>query len=98
MPRARQQLQPQRVQLDEALRVLLVVGAGVFLEGDMRLGIERVVGPAGDGAGGALVELHADGAGDMLLRFVDQGLQHLALGREPEAVVDQLRIARHDRP
>ena len=27
---------------------------------------------------------------------VDQGLQHLALGAEPEAVVDQLGVARHE--
>ncbi len=32
----------------------------------------------------------------MLLALVDQGLQHFTLGREPEAVVDQFRIARHD--
>jgi hypothetical protein len=31
----------------------------------------------------------------MLLAAVDRGLQHLALGREPEAVIDQLGIARH---
>ena len=31
----------------------------------------------------------------MLLALVDQRLQHLALGREPEAVVDQLGVARH---
>ena len=31
----------------------------------------------------------------MLLALVDRRLQHLALGREPEAVVDQLGVARH---
>ncbi len=31
----------------------------------------------------------------MLLAVVDRRLQHLALGREPEAVVDELGIARH---
>ncbi len=35
-------------------------------------------------------------AGDQRLALVDQRLQHLALGREPEAVVDQLRIAGHE--
>ena len=32
----------------------------------------------------------------MLLAFVDQGLQHLAFGREPETVVNQFGIFRHD--
>ncbi|CTQ74892.1 hypothetical protein LAX5112_04027 [Roseibium alexandrii] len=31
----------------------------------------------------------------MFLAFVDQGLQHVALRREPEAVVNQLGVARH---
>ena len=31
-----------------------------------------------------------------VLALVDQRLQHLALGREPEAVVDQLGVARHE--
>src|SRR5258708_528499 len=43
----------------------------------------------------ALVELEADRALDALLAFVDEGLQHLAFGREPEAVIDELGIARH---
>ena len=32
----------------------------------------------------------------MFLALVDHRLQHLALGREPEAVIDQLGIARHE--
>lgn len=52
--------------------------------------------PAGDGAGRAFVKLDADGAGDVFLRMVDQGLQRLTLGREPEAIIDQFSIARHD--
>jgi hypothetical protein len=32
---------------------------------------------------------------DIALALVDRSLQHLALGREPEAVVDQLGVARH---
>src|SRR4029453_11230140 len=43
----------------------------------------------------ALVELQADRAVDLGLAMVDRRLQHLPLGREPKAVVDQLRIARH---
>jgi hypothetical protein len=42
-----------------------------------------------------LVELQPYCARDVFLAAVDQGLQHLALGRIPEAVVDQLRVARH---
>src|SRR5258708_38118621 len=43
----------------------------------------------------AFIELQAHRALDVLLALVDQRLQHLALGREPEAVVDELGIARH---
>jgi hypothetical protein len=32
----------------------------------------------------------------MLLALVDQRLEHLALGAEPEAVIDELGVARHD--
>ncbi|MNE91594.1 hypothetical protein D3C80_1892260 [compost metagenome] len=32
----------------------------------------------------------------MFLALVDQRLQHFTLGREPEAVIDQLGVARHD--
>src|SRR3954454_10891561 len=31
----------------------------------------------------------------MLLALVDRGLEHLALGCEPEAVVDEARVTRH---
>src|SRR5262249_8674628 len=44
----------------------------------------------------ALVELELDRSGHELLRRVDGGLQHLALGREPEAVVDQLAVFMHE--
>ena len=37
-----EQAQAQRVELDEARGVLLVVGAGVLLEGDVALGVERL--------------------------------------------------------
>ena len=43
----------------------------------------------------ALVELEPHLARDALLALVDRGLQHFALGREPEAIVDQLGVARH---
>src|SRR5262245_7072286 len=44
----------------------------------------------------ALVALHPHGATHLLLALVDQRLQHLAFRREPEAVVNQLGITRHD--
>jgi len=39
-----------------------------------------------------LVKLHSHGPGVVLLRLVDQGLHGLALGTEPEAIVDQLSV------
>src|SRR5207248_2845257 len=42
-----------------------------------------------------LIEFQPDAALDLLLALIDRRLQHLALGREPEPVVDQLGIARH---
>src|SRR4029453_4891527 len=44
----------------------------------------------------ALVEPELDRSGHELLRRIDGGLQHLALGREPEAVVDELGVFRHE--
>ena len=58
----RQQPQPQRVELDEALGVVLVVGAGIVLEGDDLLGIEAVGRLAADDMDAALVELEPDRA------------------------------------
>src|SRR3546814_3749636 len=43
----------------------------------------------------ALVKLQAYGAGNLGLAMIDRRLKHLALRREPEAVVDQFRITRH---
>ncbi len=42
-----------------------------------------------------LVKLQPHRAFDVFLALVYQRLQHLALGREPEAVIDELGIARH---
>src|SRR4051812_15696473 len=95
-PSALQQTQAQRVELDEPRGVALVVGAGIVLEGDVLLAVEALLGLAADHRRIALIELQAHHAFDVLLALVDQGLQHLALRREPEAVIDQLRIARHD--
>src|SRR3546814_3291138 len=86
----REQFQAQSVELDEARRNLLVIGAGVVLEGDMALAVEAERRLAADDAGVALVKLEADGAGDVRRAMVDRRLQHLAFGREPEAVVDEI--------
>src|SRR5690606_5963764 len=45
----------------------------------------------------ALIELHAHTTGHEFLALVDQRLQKLALGGEPEAVINEFRIARHER-
>src|SRR6478752_4742444 len=95
LPPHAERAQPQRVEPDEALGVLLVVGALVVLEGDERRGIQRLPAfPAGHHHI-ALVEFEPHLALDVFLALVDQRLQHLALRREPEAVVDQLGVARH---
>src|SRR6185437_8047358 len=74
----RERAQAQRVELDEAGRILLVVGALVVLEGDEILGVERIGRGAADHHRIALVELEPDRAGDELLALVDQRLEHLA--------------------
>src|SRR3546814_1791525 len=51
---------------------------------------------AADDARVALIELEPDSAGDVRLSVVDRRLQHLALGREPETVVDELGIFRSE--
>src|SRR6516164_1936630 len=86
--------QAQRVEPDKAVGVALVVDR-VLLEGDVAEAVEALGRPPADDADQALVELEPYDALDMLLALVDQRLQHLALGREPEAVVDQLRVTRH---
>src|SRR3569623_1273115 len=90
-----QRSQAQGVELDEARRVLLVVGALVVLERHQRRGIQRRVALAAGDDDVALVQLEPHRALDHLLRLVARRLQDLALRREPEAVVDQLGIARH---
>src|SRR5690606_3322541 len=87
--------QPQRIQADKAFCVLLVVRSPVILKGDQRIRIEGLVGTATGDDDVALVELQAHLAFHVFLALVDQRLEHLTLWREPEAVVDQLCIARH---
>src|SRR4051812_43762829 len=58
----RPQPQPQRVELDEALGVALIVGALIVLEGDVLHRVERARRPAADHRRIALVELQPDRA------------------------------------
>src|SRR5471032_2969262 len=86
----------QRVQLDEAAGVGLVVGAAVFVEGGDGHVEQRVgLGIARDDDHIALVEFDAHPAVDGRLRVVDQRLDGDALRRPPVAVVDHRRVARH---
>src|SRR2546428_6584866 len=79
----------QRVELDEAGGVGLVVSAAVFLEGgDGRVEERVLVGLAADDGDVALVELQAHAAVNAGLRSVDQGLQEFPLRAPPVAVVD----------
>ena len=60
--------QPQRIELDEATGIGLVVGALVVLEGRDRRIKQRIgFGRAADGGDGAFVEFDLDGAVDRLL-------------------------------
>src|SRR5438067_498604 len=86
----------QRVEPNEARGILLVVRAAIVLErrdSGIEKRIRRRIAPYDHRA--ALVELHAHRAIDVPLRGIDQGLQHLSLGRPPVAVIDELRVSRH---
>src|SRR6516162_5086318 len=86
--------QAERVEPDEAVGVALVVDR-VLLERDMAEAVEAFRRMPADDPDRALVELEPHHPLDTLLALVDQRLQHLALRRKPEAVVDQLGVARH---
>jgi hypothetical protein len=77
------------------LGVELVIGALVILEGDVLHRVEAIGRLAAGDDGIALIELEAHHAGHALLALIGHGLQHAALGAEPEAVIDDLGIARH---
>ena len=83
----------QPLEPDEAARVALVVAARL-LERRLSHRIERHRRAAAGDLQRALVEPHARLAGHVSLRRVDRGAQEVHLGREPEAVVDQLGEAR----
>src|SRR5438128_6306046 len=88
---SRGEAQAQCVEADEAVGVALVVDL-VFLEGDVGQAVEAVGRLPPDDPRQPLVELEPNAARDLLLALVDQRLQHLALRRKPEAVVDKLGI------
>src|SRR5438876_8182256 len=84
--------QPQRVQPDEAFRVLLTVDI-VLLESGHVESVEGARRAASGDPTRTLVELDAGGARDVLLRVIHGGLEHLTLRRVPVPVVHHLRIA-----
>src|ERR671913_1224694 len=90
-----EQPQPKRVELNEALGIPLVIGAGIVLERHHLLTVKAVPRLAAGDMHATLVKLQPDGAVDPGLAMVDGRLQHLPFRREPEPVVDQLGIARH---
>ena len=74
-------------------RVLQTV---VVFEGRERLVVETVRGAASVDHDSALEEVDADIAGDETLGFGAESLNHFALGGEPEAVVAEFGIFRHE--
>src|SRR5512143_1186624 len=85
--------EPERIQPDEAFRILLIVYR-VRLEGGEFGAVERHEGFAAYGVAVSLVELDPRRARHVLLRFVHHRLEHDPLGGEPVAVIDQLGVAR----
>src|SRR4028118_2176923 len=73
----------------------LVEGA-VGVVGREVLAVEGVGGRAAHDGAASLVELEADGAGDGLLGFGDEGVEGGLQGGEPEAVVGELGVALFD--
>src|SRR4030088_3453336 len=92
LPALAERAQPQGVEPDEARGVTMIVGDRTFLEGDEILIVQRIPALAPDHDDVALVELDAHAAGDIGLAVIDRRLQHLALRREPETVVDELGL------
>src|SRR5215813_5147641 len=95
LPALAQRSQTERVKFDKSRRVAVVVGDRSLLKSHEILVVERVVALAANNDHVALVELEPHPTGDVVLAIVDRRLQHLALGCEPETVVDQLGIFRH---
>src|SRR5207249_12181077 len=75
---------------------VMMVGGHALAERCEVLAVQAPGRAPADGLRAALEETHLDVAGDLLLRVVHEGAQGLAQGREPEAVVDELRVAHGD--
>src|SRR5262249_22107505 len=94
-PPLRQRAQPQSVEADKTFGVTLVVADLAVLEGDEVLIVKRILAVAADQTDIALIQFQSHPAGDEFLASIDGRLQHFALGRKPEAVIDRFRIFRH---
>ena len=81
----------QSIQSYEALRIHLVV-YGVLAEGGVFLTVERIRARHSRADDIALIELELDRAGHLLLCLIHEGGECLPQGREPQAIIDQLRI------
>mmetsp|Transcript_21925 Transcript_21925/g.47855 ORF Transcript_21925/g.47855 Transcript_21925/m.47855 type:complete len:270 (+) Transcript_21925:619-1428(+) len=87
--------QAQGLQLDEATCIRLVVEPLVVLKRGNDLVVEGVGRLAAQHDDVALVQLQLHSTCAVLLGLVNEGLQRLPLGAEPEAIVDELSIAGH---
>src|SRR5690554_4847577 len=87
--------QPQRIQLDKAFRILLIVCTLVFFKGGNLLIEQRVFRLPANNVYVTLVQLQANGTVHVFLSLVDQRLQGFTLRGPPVSVVDHLGIARH---
>ena len=90
-------LQAEAVEGNKAGGVVLIVGffLAAFHRGDVFV-VEAVRGTATGVHNVAFVELEADFAVDRLLGLGDEGLEGVALGGKPEAIVDELGIGRNE--
>src|SRR5690554_5302849 len=87
--------QPQRIQLDKAFRILLIIRTLVFFKGRDLLVEQGVFRLPTNNVYVTLVKLQANGAVHVVLGLVDQRLQGFTLRGPPVAVVDHLGVARH---
>ena len=94
-PSLTERAQAQRIELDESLGIAVVVSHCALFESHEILVVERIFALAADNSDIAFVELELYAAGHKFLALVDCHLQHFALRREPETIIDQFGIFRH---
>src|SRR5690554_750927 len=94
-PLAGRNAHAQRVQLDEAFGILLIVGTGIIFKGCDAFIKQTVFRATTYRADTSLVQLDSHFAIHVALTVVDHLLHHLALFRPPEAVVDDFGVTRH---